>query len=206
MVERLGTSEAGAVVGPLVRAFWAQPETRHLLPDENRRRRVLPRVMRADARDAAAAGTLLGAVVDGDIVGAAAWLPPSAHPMTVRRQLRQLVTVAPSLPWAWGALREARRGQPAVAVHRPAEEHMHLRTIGVDPAFAGRGLGSALVRPLLDVADERGLGCFLLTGTLDNVGWYERFGFTVSATFRPTPTSPPVWAMWRDPVPPPTQH
>jgi len=83
---------------------------------------------------------------------------------------------------------------------------MHLRTIGVDPAFGGRAFGSALVRPMLDVADEQGLGCLLLTGTLDNVGWYEGFGFTVFATFRPTPTWPSVWAMRRDPVPPPSRH
>jgi len=116
-VRTLGSSELHAAVRPLVKAFWTYSETVHLLPDERRRRRVLPRYLLSDVRDAARFGTLLAAEVDGEVVGAAAWIPPEAYPVSLGRQVRQLVDLAPALPWAWAAALEARRGQVANRTH-----------------------------------------------------------------------------------------
>jgi GNAT superfamily N-acetyltransferase len=202
VVEALGGRELHEAVRPLVKAFWTYPETVHLLPDEARRRRVLPRYLLSDVRDAARFGTLLGAKVDGEIVGAAAWLPPEGYPVSPRRQLRQVVDLAPALPWGWRAAREAQRGQATnKAHHRRYPPHFYLRVVGVDPAAQTRGLGSSLVRPALDLADEGGVGCFLQTATRGNVSWYEQFGFEVAASYRPTRSWPDIWVMWRDPAP-----
>jgi ribosomal protein S18 acetylase RimI-like enzyme len=181
----------------MVAAFWDYPETLHLLPDERRRRHVLPRYLLSDARDADRFGLLL---VAPDGSGAAAWIPPSAYPIGVGRQLRQLVDLAPALPWAWRAALEARRAQTANRVeHRRHPEHYYLRSIGVDPAAQGRGIGSSLMWPVLDRADREGVGCFLQTATEANVAWYGRFGFETVASYQPTPTWPTTWALWREP-------
>jgi ribosomal protein S18 acetylase RimI-like enzyme len=183
----------------MVRAFWDYPETVHLLPGERRRRHVLPRYLLSDARDALRFDLLLGAESNGAIAGAAAWIPPEAYPVSFRRQVRQVVDLAPAFPWGWRALREARRGQAANrAMHREHPPHFYLRAIGVDPQAQSRGVGTSLVAPVLKIADDRGVGCFLQTATPDNVGWYERFGFRVVSRYRPTPAWPDVWAMWRD--------
>ena len=182
----------------LTAAFWDYPETVHLLPHEGRRRRVLPRYLLSDCRDALRFGTLLGVRADGGITGVAAWIPPEAYPVSLRRQARQLADLAPAVPWAWRSAREAQRGQRANRVcHRRHPPHFYLRAIGVDPSQQGRGFGSSLVTPILELADERGVGCFLQTASEDNVHWYERFGFSVADAYRPTPTWPPNWTMWR---------
>jgi GNAT superfamily N-acetyltransferase len=188
----------------LTSAFWEYPETVHLLPDERRRRHVLPRYLLSDACDAARFGTLYERRVDSAIAGVGAWIPPEAYPVSLRRQLLQLVDLAPALPWGWQAAREAQRAQGVNrAHHRPLPPHFYLRAIGVDPQRQGHGIGSSLMHPVLDAADRRKIGCFLQTATLANVHWYERFGFTVAVTYRPTPTWPDTWAMWRDPQPQP---
>jgi N-acetylglutamate synthase-like GNAT family acetyltransferase len=92
------------------------------------------------------------------------------------------------------------RGRAVIRQHHPRAEHYFLRCIGVDPDRQGTGVGVALVQPMLDRADRDGVGCFLTTAAEAKVGWYERFGFAVSATLRPTPQWPTVWAMWRDPT------
>lgn len=185
----------------MVKAFWDYPETVHLLPDEHRRRRVLPRYLLSDVRDAARFATLLDAESNGEVVGAAAWIPPEAYPVSLSRQARQVLDLVPALPWAWRSGPEARRGQNANrAEHRLHPPHFYLRAIGVDPRCQTQGIGSSLVRPVLAMADERAVGCFLQTATRANVGWYERFGFAVVADYRPTTTWPHVWAMWREPV------
>ena len=185
----------------MVKAFWDYPETVHLLADLDIRRRVLPRYLLSDARDALRFEMLLGAEVDGAIVAAAAWIPPEAYPVSRSRQLLQLLELLPTLPWAWRSLSEAQRGQAANRKrHRIHPEHFYLRAIGVDPSVQDKGLGSSLIRPVLELADGRAVGCFLQTATAHNVSWYERFGFRVADHYRPTPTWPGVWAMWRDPV------
>ena len=197
----LGRQEAHAAVPPMVQAFWRYPETVHLLPDEHTRRRVLRRYLLSDLRDSARFDLLLGARVDGAVVGAAAWLPPEGYPVSVSRQVRQALDLLPALPWAWRAAAEGRRGQVANrAHHRAHPPHFYLRTLGIAPELQGRGLGSALVRPVTEQADRLGVGCFLQTATPENVSWYRRFGFDVAAEYRPTPTWPTVWALWRPPA------
>lgn len=198
---RLNSGEWGAAVRAMVQAFWDYPETMHLLPDEHRRARVLPRYLLSDLRDAARFHLLLGTEVDGGIVGAAAWIPPHAYPVSLGRQARQVLDLAPALPWGWRALREAQRGQAANrARHRVHPEHYYLRAIGVTPGMQARGLGSTLIGPVLEMADRDRVGCFLQTATPTNVSWYERFGFRAVDSYRPTPSWPEVWAMWRDPT------
>jgi ribosomal-protein-alanine N-acetyltransferase len=54
-----------------------------------------------------------------------------------------------------------------------------VHTIGVDPAWQGQGVGSALLRTLLSIADERSAPVFLEVRT-DNepaIRMYEKYGF-----------------------------
>lgn len=65
-------------------------------------------------------------------------------------------------------------------VGRPGDFESSVHTIGVDQAYQGQGLGTALLRALLARADELNAPVFLEVRT-DNdraVGLYERHGFT----------------------------
>ncbi len=184
----------------LTAAFHDYPETVHLLPDERDRERVLPRYLGSDVRDALAHGLVHVARIDGVIVGAAAWLVPGAYPVGLGRQLAEAVSLAPIAPWGMRALAEARRGQAANrAAHRRFPPHHWLRVIGVGPAHQGRGVGAALLGAGLARADRKGAGAFLFTATEANAGWYQTFGFEIADQYRPTPTWPTTWAMWRPP-------
>ncbi len=198
---RTGTrADVQRAVAPMVRAFWSFPETVHLLPRESNRRRVLPAYMRGDLLDAQRAGELFLAEDDGVVVGAAAWLPPSAYPISLRRQMAQLLPVIPVLPWAIGAAREGQRGQAQNKAHHAGYgPHHFLRAIGVDPSHQRRGVGHALMNPTLARADDEHVGCFLFTATEANAAWYQSLGFETAGRYNPTPTWPDVWAMWRAP-------
>jgi ribosomal protein S18 acetylase RimI-like enzyme len=191
------------VVPALVDAFWDYPETVHLLPAERNRRRVLPRYLGSDVRDASRpeVGAVDAAIDGGRVVGAAAWVRPSGYPIGMRRQLREAIGLVRVAPWGVGALREARRGQAANRdEHRRHPPHLWLRVLGVARTHQRSGVGEALLGPGLAEADASGVGCFLFTAAEANVAWYRRFGFEEGAPFRPTPTWPTVWAMWRPPT------
>jgi len=62
---------------------------------------------------------------------------------------------------------------------RPPDHEASVHTIGVDPAWQGQGVGSALLRTLLAIADERSAPVFLEVRT-DNeraIRMYEAHGF-----------------------------
>jgi ribosomal protein S18 acetylase RimI-like enzyme len=70
-----------------------------------------------------------------------------------------------------------------------SEPYHYLDTLGVDPEFARRGVGSELARQSLAALAGEGLACLLLTHVDSNVRFYERLGFRVESDYR-LPRSP----------------
>ena len=67
-------------------------------------------------------------------------------------------------------------------IHREyaPDDHWYLQTLGVDPAYQGKGYGSTLMEYMLDKIDiTTPLPVFLETSTEINVRFYKRFGFEV---------------------------
>eukprot|EP00538_Stauroneis_constricta_P001204 CAMPEP_0119558062 /NCGR_PEP_ID=MMETSP1352-20130426/9961_1 /TAXON_ID=265584 /ORGANISM="Stauroneis constricta, Strain CCMP1120" /LENGTH=286 /DNA_ID=CAMNT_0007605285 /DNA_START=90 /DNA_END=950 /DNA_ORIENTATION=+ len=60
----------------------------------------------------------------------------------------------------------------------PKERHWHVRFVGVDPAFNGRGHGRELMEKISALADEQSVACYLEAG-LRNRGFYEKMGYVV---------------------------
>jgi ribosomal protein S18 acetylase RimI-like enzyme len=83
------------------------------------------------------------------------------------------------------------------AVH-PTEEHYYLFFVGARPGFQGRGLGSALLREVLDRSDATGIPAYLEATAEDNRRLYERHGFLARDPIT-VADAPPMWPMWREP-------
>ena len=165
-------------------------------------------VIADDGRFEARAGRALGAVTrmllghghvwmsrSGQAV--ATWAPPGAHRLTARQLLPVAHRLLPAVGWSglrrMGALEEVDR-------HHPKEPHWYLAVLGTDPSHQGRGYGSAVMDPVLALADEEGVGCYLESSKESNVAFYARHGFTVTERLDlARGTGPSLWLMWRDP-------
>ncbi|MBS1849261.1 MAG: GNAT family N-acetyltransferase [Actinobacteria bacterium] len=131
----------------------------------------------------------------------AIWAPPGAW----RTTLGDLARWAPSalrlfgrhLPRSLGAL-----GQ--VDKLHPREPHFYLALLATDPDRQGHGLGSAVLRPVLERCDAEGIPAYLESSKERNVPFYERHGFEVTGTITMGGggSGPPLWLMWREPRPP----
>ena len=73
------------------------------------------------------------------------------------------------------------------------------RCSGTDPPAQGRGIGSALLAPGLELCDRDGLPAYLESSKERNVAFYSRFGFRVTDEVQMPGGGPKVWLMWRDP-------
>ena len=79
----------------------------------------------------------------------------------------------------------------------PVEPHYYLEYIGVEPAFQGKGVGSAILMHLCERADKEKVGCYLENANPINTPFYQRFGFQI--TQEKEIIGIPTWFMWRPP-------
>ncbi len=75
---------------------------------------------------------------------------------------------------------EVAAGLSALSAHRPAEPHFTLHNVVVRADAQGRGVGAALLAPVLARCDEDGLLACLDSSNPRNVPFYERLGFELA--------------------------
>jgi ribosomal protein S18 acetylase RimI-like enzyme len=85
-----------------------------------------------------------------------------------------------------------------VDLARPREAHWYLATLGTDPDRQGQGVGSALLRKVLERADLEGLPAYLESSKERNLAFYGRHGFEVTGEIHTPGGGPTLWLMWRE--------
>jgi ribosomal protein S18 acetylase RimI-like enzyme len=93
------------------------------------------------------------------------------------------------------------RGFDAMKSHHPAEPHYYLYLLGVHPNHQSKGLGSALLRAMLERCDCEQMPAYLEASSSANIPFYRQHGFRVIREFQFGPGGPPLAAMWREPEP-----
>src|SRR4051812_37188465 len=142
-VVRLERNQLGDASDVLARAFHDDPAWVWLIPDPERRRRLLPWLFRVGF-DVTAADVWATA---GTVLGAARWLPPGRPPMRVGPTLRALVSTPFHLGAATGSFLAYGRAVEQLRADVARGPHWYLAGIGVEPAAQRRGVGSALLQP-----------------------------------------------------------
>jgi GNAT superfamily N-acetyltransferase len=128
---------------------------------------------------------------------AALWAPPGHWHSTLRETAElvpcflrpRLFARMPLVALGWEKLDRSHPREP---------EHFYLAVLGTDPSAQGRGLGSAVLRGVLDQCDNDGVGAFLESSKESNIAFYARHGFRVTEEIRLI-RGPSMWKMWRDP-------
>jgi ribosomal protein S18 acetylase RimI-like enzyme len=180
------------------RAFHNDPVWVYLLPDETKRRRLLPAFFNILVRYSLRYGQVYSTA---NIEGVACWLPPgNTFPRFDR--LARIGTLdglrASGLGLA-GFRRYLHMESYFDNIHKQAVPgpHWYLWGIGVDPACQGQGIGAALMQPILALAANDGLPCYLETSNERNVPFYRKHGFVVSKEGIVPGTELRVWRMVR---------
>ena len=81
----------------------------------------------------------------------------------------------------------------------PTEPHWYLSAVGTMPAAQGRGLGAAVVAPILTRCDELGIPAYLESSNPRNLPFYLRLGFRITDEVEQSPDGPFLTCMWREP-------
>jgi ribosomal protein S18 acetylase RimI-like enzyme len=81
--------------------------------------------------------------------------------------------------------------------HHPKDSHYYLQFIGVHPGRQGTGIGTALLRAMMEQCDLEGVAAYLEADERSR-SLYLRHGFEAIGQMR-LPNGPSVWPMWRAP-------
>lgn len=187
MIRTATPDDTPHLAATLARAFHDDPVAGYALPSDRRRPAQLRRFYVERLR------TLLAdelVFTDAGRRAAALWAAPDNWRTPLSELLRTRILTWRTPLFMLGGMRVEHR--------HPDEPHYYLAVLGVDPAAQGQGLGSQVIRPMLDRCDREGVPAYLESSKERNLAFYERHGFRVTGEVK-LHLGPRLWLMWREP-------
>lgn len=194
-VRKATADDAPGIAQSLARAFYNDPVIEWFLPDESQRMRRGQRMFESIFLKRVCLPQNETYTTE-DIVGGALWMPPGKWQLGLLDNLRLL----PHMAAVWGhGLPRALRSLGYLDSKHPHESHYYLFILGVEPEWQGKGIGAALMQPILERCDGERVPAYLEATTPRNCELYLRNGFEVVEEIELPGGGPPVWRMWREP-------
>ena len=197
-VIKLPESKMNDAADLLARAFFDDPLMLYLFPDDLERRGMGKRFFLPNMKHAAQLGQLY---TTNSFKGVAVWrffgIEPDAEKGSADDPRAQL----PANMGADAFQRLMNVVQCTTEIHRKLMQvqHCYLLFLGVDTGWQGKGIGGLLIKPVLNMADEKGLPCYLETNKAINVEFYRKQGFEVGEERQIPAGGPYVWGLVRSP-------
>jgi GNAT superfamily N-acetyltransferase len=191
-------SDVPQMVETVVEAFFDDPITVWIYPDESTRRPMLAEWYELMLLVGLRAGHTYTA---GQNRSLAIWSPPSVSQLfNWERDGEQMgALIRRHLGSRAGAVQQ---GLLAIETSHPRGlPHFYLSLLGTAPSAQGRGLAGSLLKEVLERCDREEWPAYLETSRIENVRFYEHRGFRVTSTTE-LANGPQIWFMWRDPSTP----
>jgi ribosomal protein S18 acetylase RimI-like enzyme len=184
---KAGAADLPELSRSLAAAFFDDPVFSWWIADDAHRREILPGFFGVIAEANLKHDEIYAA---DNLVGGAVWNPP--HVEDDEEMVAALAEVSGGYAETLFEVFEL------MMEKHPQEPHYYLFFLGTRPEWQSRGVGSSLMRPVLQVCDERELPAYLEATDERNVQLYLRHGFELTGEI-PLRDGPSLWPMWREP-------
>lgn len=182
----------------LAEAFNDDPVYRWFLREDAKRVPAFRRIIEQDVRQYVPKDECH---ITESLDGATLWLPPRPARKTPTRTLWKRLQALQGLAGISG-IAKVRRLMYLISLMKekePNEPHYYLHLIGVRNDAKGRGIGSALLRKMLNRCDSEKALAYLENSNERNLPLYTRHGFEVREHIELPWGGPGMWLMERTP-------
>ena len=191
-----GTTDLDGIADALIKAFHDDPVMLHIFNKPAGREKKMRALFLSESKRALTKGAV-HTTAGGSAQGGAIWMAPGQWKtggFELLGQIPLMFAMGAATPRALGLLSKMEK------VH-PTEPHWYLAILGTATEHQGKGVGSALIEPILTKCDAEGIPAYLESSKESNIPFYNRHGFEVTGEVR-AKDGPLIWPMWREPRPP----
>lgn len=182
-IRRLTETEVASAGALLGRAFTSEPIFRAFMDTPDHALEFCTEVFVANLRHAIEFGEPWIIETATGQPGGVAYTTLKPEPMLTAHQQDTFGFTRLMARWGHLLTRIGTIEEEAVrALGDPGPTWRYLAAIGIDPPVQGQGLGTALVRHIVERAQNAGEPLALITDRRENVPFYERAGFRTVAT------------------------
>lgn len=196
----LNPSQKKKAADVLSAAFFDYPEFCFYFPDRDQRKHCLPWYLGRVLDTALRYGEVY---TTPDVSGVAFVLPPGHTRISQWEYILCGFWPAPFVLGMRDFIR-SQKGEDFIGnIHEKimcGRSHYYLWGLAVDPAQKRKGIGTALLEPVLAKADAEKMPVYLETHDEKNVAYYQRLGFHLAEVSRIPEFDLSVWSMVREPA------
>jgi ribosomal protein S18 acetylase RimI-like enzyme len=186
-------AELPEVAKTLAAAFFDDPVARFAIQDDERRIPLMRSFFEIGLEKMWRQHNLIW-TVEG-VRAASIWVPPGRTELTEEEATDLMEALAAVLGDHMTATETI---MSAMDELHPRAPHYYFAFIGTQPGWQGHGLGSALLRPMMERIDAEGMPAYTEATSERNRALYERHGFEFLGPLV-VPGGPTMHRMWRTP-------
>jgi ribosomal protein S18 acetylase RimI-like enzyme len=183
-------------------AFFDYPMFTLYFPDPKKRARILPWYLGNVLNCALRYGEVY---ITAEISGVIFILPPGHTKISQSEYIQNGFLLTPLLLGFRAYVRSQKCEKFVADTHEKVMDdrpHYYLWGLTVDPSQKRKGIGTALLRPVIEKADEEKKPIYLETHDEKNVAYYQRMGFSLVRTDVFPKFDLAIWCMVREPATP----
>ncbi|WP_096186367.1 GNAT family N-acetyltransferase [Evansella halocellulosilytica] len=179
-------------------AFYHEPNFRYIIHDDEKRLTNLQWFNMFTLR----LGMKYGEVYSTDqATGGAVWIKPGNNIGFVGAIQEGLLMMP--FKFGWQSFRRSMQlNQELEQIRKESfpSTHWYLTALAVHPSMQGKGIGGALIKPVLKMADKSKTSCYAETFKAVNISFYEKLGFQVWEEGQIHRNGPKFWVLVRKPL------
>lgn len=179
-------------------AFFDYPMFTFYFPDPKRRARYLSWYLGNVLNCALRYGEVF---TDTELSGVIFYLPPGHTKLSVREYIQNGFLLTPIFLGLRNYERSMECEEFVALTHEKVMQgrpHYYLWGLAVDPARKRKGVGTALMKHFMQIADAADKPTYLETHDESNVAYYQRLGFTLVHTDTIPRYNLRIWCMLRE--------
>ncbi len=173
-MKKAAYADKNLIIDILAKSFDANTSVNYIIKQDKKRKKRIRALMDYSFEMCNAFGDVF---ISHDNKACALIVYPDKKKSTFRSSLLDTKLIFQSI--GIGNISKTLNREKLIKNIQPEITMSYLWFIGVDPSVQNQGIGSKLLKEIIDYSNANNRPIYLETSTVKNLSWYEKFGFEI---------------------------